>query len=168
MTGGPGGSSVDFLLDPNNRALGQFVIGPEHDIIGIDPRYVDRVLHSYVTHKLGRGVGRTTPLLRIFETEAEASTFTVQLNDDPYFGTSPSAVGRTLARYQTFGALAKARASDVAPYMSTPLVVRDLFAIMKAHGLDKLSYLGVSYSSVIGELGDILNEGDGADHMIQG
>jgi hypothetical protein len=90
-------------------------------------------------------------LLRIFETEAETSTFTVQLNDDPYFGTSPSAVGRTLARYQTLGDLAKARANDVAPYVSTPLVARDLLGIVKAHGLDKLSYLGVSYSSVLGE-----------------
>jgi pimeloyl-ACP methyl ester carboxylesterase len=168
MTGGPGGSSVDFLLDPNNRALGQLAVGSEHDIIGIDPWYEIAFSNSYVTHEIGRGVGRTTPLLRIFETEAEASTFTVQMNDDPYFGTSSSAIGRTLARYQGLGALAKARANDVAPYMSTPLVVRDLFAIMKAHGLDKLSYLGVSYSSVIGELGSILNKCDDADHKIIG
>jgi hypothetical protein len=37
-TGGPGGSGVDFLLDPNTRGLGQLVVGPEHDIIGLDPR----------------------------------------------------------------------------------------------------------------------------------
>jgi hypothetical protein len=38
IAGGPGGSGVDFLLDPNTRGLGQLVIGPEHDIIGLDPR----------------------------------------------------------------------------------------------------------------------------------
>jgi pimeloyl-ACP methyl ester carboxylesterase len=124
-------------------------------------------LHLRASQELYRGVGRTTPFLRIFHTEAEASTFTVQLNDDPYFGTSPSAVGRTLARYQALGTLAKARASDVAPYVSTPLVARDLLAIVKAHGLDKLSYLGVSYSSILGEPNIMLSEGDVVEYITQ-
>lgn len=38
IIGGPGGSGVDFLLDPNTRGLGQLVIGPEHDINGLDSR----------------------------------------------------------------------------------------------------------------------------------
>jgi pimeloyl-ACP methyl ester carboxylesterase len=90
--------------------------------------------------------------MRIFETEAEASTFAVQLKDDPYIGTAPSSLGRTLARYQTLGMLAQARASDVAPYMSTALVARDMLSIVKAHGFNKLSFWGVSYGSLLGKL----------------
>jgi hypothetical protein len=93
---------------------------------------------------MNRVVSHSTPSLRIFETEAEASTFVGQLNNDPYFGTSSSAVDRTLAPCQRLVNLVKARASDVAPFVSTPLAIRDLLAIVKAHRPDKLFYLGGS------------------------
>jgi hypothetical protein len=40
---------------------------------------------------------------------------------------------------------------DVAPYVSTPQVARDMLAIIKATGYPKLKYWGVSYGTVLGK-----------------
>jgi pimeloyl-ACP methyl ester carboxylesterase len=40
--------------------------------------------------------------------------------------------------------------ADIAPYVNTPQVARDMLAITKAAGFPKLSYWGVSYGTVLG------------------
>jgi pimeloyl-ACP methyl ester carboxylesterase len=99
-----------------------------------------------------RGVARTVPTMRVFKSQAEITTFTVQTNDDPALGTSPDAIGRTLAHYKQAGLLTKARASDIAPYLTTALVCRDMLGVVRAHGRDKLLFFGQSYGAIIGEV----------------
>jgi pimeloyl-ACP methyl ester carboxylesterase len=130
--GGPGGSGVDTVKELGT--IFQQLMGTEYDIVGFDPR----------------GVGRTTPSLSGF-TSSELSTFAIQVQQDPLLGSTPDAVARTYARFAAFGQVAEKRLNDMAHFVSTPLVARDLLAITKAHGFDNLTYYGVSQGTVIGK-----------------
>lgn len=57
---------------------------------------------------------------------------------------SNAALGQLWATARTLGDLAQARMGDVAQYVGTPVVARDLLSIVNAHGLDKLQYWGFS------------------------
>jgi hypothetical protein len=59
-------------------------------------------------------------------------------------------LARTYARYVSFGNVAEARLKDIGPYVNTPFVARDMLAITKAHGYNKLKYWGVSYGTALG------------------
>jgi pimeloyl-ACP methyl ester carboxylesterase len=96
------------------------------------------------------GVGRTRPGLHTFTSSLEATTFSIKANQDPPLGATPDALARTYARFASFGTVAEARLKDIGPYINTPFVARDLLAITKAHGFDKLRYWGVSYGTVLG------------------
>jgi pimeloyl-ACP methyl ester carboxylesterase len=130
IPGGPGGSSIDLVVQSGTFV--QQIVGDEYDILGFDPR----------------GVGRTTPSLSGF-TSSELSTFSINVQDDPLLGTTLDSVARTYARFASFGQVAEKRVNDMAHYVSTPLVARDLLAITKAHGFDKLTSYGISYGTVI-------------------
>jgi hypothetical protein len=95
-------------------------------------------------------VGRTTPNLHAFTSTLDASTFSIKVNQDPPLDTTPDALARTYARFASFGAVAKAHSKDIGPYVSTPFVARDMLAITKALGFDKLKFWGISYSTVLG------------------
>jgi pimeloyl-ACP methyl ester carboxylesterase len=130
IPGGPGGSSIDLVVQ--SGTFMQQIVGDEYDILGFDPR----------------GVGRTTPNLSGF-TSSELSTFAINALGNPLLGTTPDSIARTYARFASFGQVAEKRINDMAHYISTPFVARDLLAITKAHGFDKLTSYGVSYGTVI-------------------
>jgi pimeloyl-ACP methyl ester carboxylesterase len=141
IPGGPGGSSIDLVVQ--SGTFMQQIVGEEYDILGFDPR----------------GVGRTTPSLSGF-TSSELSTFAINILEDPLLGTTPDSVARTYARFASFGQVAEKRINDMAHYISTPFVARDLLAITKAHGFDKLTSYGVSYGTVISKPTCIVHEAD--------
>ncbi|GJE96013.1 alpha/beta hydrolase [Phanerochaete sordida] len=128
--GGPGGSGVEAVIE--NAALFQAVLGPNYDVVGFDPR----------------GVGHSTPALAFFESPAEALAFFAPypLNTNE----SVSSLGRIVASAHLLDDLASARGAIVAESVSTPAVARDMLAITRAFGREKLSYYGVSYGSVLG------------------
>ena len=53
-------------------------------------------------------------------------------------------LGGLFAASQTVGKVAEARVPDIAPFVSTPAVARDMLSIVKASGSDKLQYWGFS------------------------
>lgn len=79
-------------------------------------------------------------------------TFSLKVADDPPLGSVPGALARTYARFQSLGRIAENRLANIAPYVSTPQVARDLLALTKAAGFPKLKYWGVSYGTIIGML----------------
>jgi pimeloyl-ACP methyl ester carboxylesterase len=81
---------------------------------------------------------------------AELTTFSIKVEDDPPMGSTPDAVARMYARFASYGKVAEQRLKNIGPYISTPFVARDMLAITKAHGFDKLKYWGVSYGTVLG------------------
>jgi pimeloyl-ACP methyl ester carboxylesterase len=95
-------------------------------------------------------VGRTTPVLPTFTSTHESTTFSIKADQDPPLGVTPDALARAHARFESFATVAHARLQDIGPYINTPFVARDMLAITKAHGFDKLKYWGASYGTVLG------------------
>lgn len=81
------------------------------------------------------------PHLDIFSSRAES----VLLNSLFETGNiSASSLGALFGRAQVIGNLTLDRAKHYAEHVSTPAVARDMLSIVKAHGLDKLQYWGIS------------------------
>jgi pimeloyl-ACP methyl ester carboxylesterase len=107
-------------------------------------------VHSYLLIVICSAVGRTTPVLLTFASVFESITFPIKVEQDPPLGVTPDALARAHARFDSFGTVAHARLKDIGPYINTPFVARDMLAITKAHGFDKLKYWGASYGTVLG------------------
>jgi len=128
--GGPGGSGVGLALN----GFGEFLrdnLGGRFDVVGFDPR----------------GIGASAPL-RCFGSQAELDAYLSEYQvlfpyraaqERAFFATSVELAGRCFARDAT-----------IARHMSTADVVRDLDLLRRAVGDRKLSYLGFSYGSYIG------------------
>ncbi|KAK1230733.1 hypothetical protein PQX77_006183 [Marasmius sp. AFHP31] len=126
--GGPGGSGVDQILTEGAQFQAIF---PQFDIVGFDPR----------------GVQRSTPQISFYKSSAEryaGPVLATELNHSSW------PVELFWAQTKVMGALAYERNGDVLRYMNTENVARDMLAITEAHGREKLQYCGVSYGSVLG------------------
>ncbi|GJE96006.1 hypothetical protein PsYK624_121990 [Phanerochaete sordida] len=122
--GGPGSSGVDAVVE--NAPVFQAVLGSDYDVVGFDPR----------------GVGHSTPALAFFESPAEALAFFAPYPLDA--NESVSSLGRIVASAHLLDDLASKRGGTIAESVSTPAVARDMLAITRAFGREKLSYYGVS------------------------
>ncbi len=127
--GGPGGSGVGFVLD----GFGEFLhanLDGRFDVVGFDPR----------------GVGASDPL-HCFDSEDDLLSFIFAVPVFPY--------ERSQYRpfYDHFASLADTcltRGEAIAEHMSTADVARDLDLLRRAVGDRKLTYLGFSYGTYIG------------------
>lgn len=122
--GGPGGSGIDLAV--NN--LWPSEISKHFDIIGFDPR----------------GVGKSSPLECHDNLEAMYS-----VNPAPR---TPKAVATLESVSKTFVQGCDAKYGDLLAHLGTRDVARDMDQIRKGLGEDKISYLGYSYGTSIGQV----------------
>ncbi|GJE89473.1 alpha/beta hydrolase [Phanerochaete sordida] len=130
--GGPGISGVISVHRFGNML--QRLIGDEFDVVGFDPR----------------GIAHTTPRFDVFADAAEAAAWRIRAAASPALNTTPDALSRWWAQAQVLGAVANRTTRSSSPYVSTASVARDMYSIVRAHGLDKLQYWGGSYGTVLG------------------
>ncbi|MFF0427918.1 MULTISPECIES: alpha/beta hydrolase [unclassified Streptomyces] len=125
--GGPGGSG---------RAMAGYVaaslppkVAAEYDVIGFDPR----------------GVGKSEPAL-----DCEPGHFApVRADSVP---NSAAAERAAVARAQSFARSCGDKYADLLPYIDTVSTARDLDAIRRAVGAQKINYLGYSYGTYLGSV----------------
>ena len=127
--GGPGGSGIDEL---RGGAPGKLPgLNARFDLVSFDPR----------------GVGESTPV-RCFSDDAEQQAFYAAHPSFPLTDAERNA-GVAAARHFARGC---ARFSgDLLSHLSTANVARDLDLLRQAVGDDKLSYVGASYGTFLGE-----------------
>lgn len=125
--GGPGGSGT---------SLSGFVaqgldpqVASEYDIIGFDPR----------------GVGSSVPALH-----CEPAFFSKERPD--YIPASPAAEKIMISRAKTYASDCENRFGWLLPFLTTANVARDMDQIRAAMRQSKLSYLGYSYGTYIGQV----------------
>ncbi|KAJ3565868.1 hypothetical protein NP233_g7366 [Leucocoprinus birnbaumii] len=143
--GGPGGGGVDFI----NEAGDFFatIIGPEFDIVGFDPR----------------GVQRSTPKIQFWDApghgerevwNSDSSLGFIRGGPGDSFRNSTGETGNSLewtwAYARTSNLQAKARGGDWLGYMTTEQTSYDMLSIVNAYGQEKLMYWGISYGTVLG------------------
>jgi pimeloyl-ACP methyl ester carboxylesterase len=127
--GGPGGSGVGMVLNGFGEALA-YLLGGRFDVVGFDPR----------------GVGRSDPI-QCFDTMADRAA---------YFATAPIFPYRRDQERPFFDLMRSlsgvcfGRGQPITSHMSTADVVRDLDLLRQAVGDERLTFLGFSYGSYIG------------------
>lgn len=127
--GGPGGSGVGLVLD----GFGQFLeanLGGRFDVIGFDPR----------------GVGASDPL-HCFESEDALNGY---FGAQPAFPYQRDQYRPFFDAYSGLGDRCLDGSDPVARHMSTANVARDMDLLRQAVGDAKLTYLGFSYGSYLG------------------
>lgn len=122
--GGPGGSGID--LAENN--IWPTAVTRRFDIVGFDPR----------------GVGKSSPL-------DCGQTVEQMYSVDPAPRT-PAAIAELERVSKTFVDGCAAKYRSLLPHMSTRDVADDMDDIRTALGVDKISYLGYSYGTSIGQV----------------
>jgi pimeloyl-ACP methyl ester carboxylesterase len=124
--GGPGASGVDTLAQLIPKMSGELLAA--FDIVGFDPP----------------GVARTSPI-----TCVDSAALSRYFHVDP---APPTAAGfaALVAADRAFAAGCQARSGAELPYVSTQDAARDMDVLRSALGDSKLTYLGLSYGSLLG------------------
>ncbi len=124
--GGPGESGVDFVRQGASTLFPRTLLA-RFDIVGFDPR----------------GVGASTPIRCVDNLDhfipADAT------------GDTPAELANLESGAKTFATECGARNAALLPWVATIDVARDLDEIRAAVGDTKLTYLGFSYGTLIGE-----------------
>jgi pimeloyl-ACP methyl ester carboxylesterase len=126
--GGPGGSGYDFAAAAGVRLAQEMGLDGRFDIVGFDPRGVDRsgAIECVTDAEIDQGIYLDdTP-----DNPTEAIVFTVQ--------------------ELVFPASCRERYGDTLRHYSTENTARDMDLIRAAHGDEQISYLGISYGSYLG------------------
>ncbi|KAL4249302.1 Serine protease/Carboxylesterase S33 [Pleurotus pulmonarius] len=129
--GGPGGSGVDLVL----RSGMDFsrILDGRFDIIGLDPR----------------GIGRSTPRVKFFETYSEQALWLDGEYPDA-LNASTEVLPRSIARARLMGHLAEDQDDGMLRHITTENIARDMLSIAQASGDDKLQYWGFSWGTILG------------------
>ena len=127
--GGPGGSGVDLALFGFGEALGALLDG-RFDIVGFDPR----------------GVAASDPLFCFDDFTGLLEFF----DGLPVFAYRNDQLRPFFNRFRTVGDRCLGRGQPIARHMSTADVARDMDLLRQAVGDEKLTYLGFSYGSFLG------------------
>jgi pimeloyl-ACP methyl ester carboxylesterase len=127
--GGPGGSGVEFVLFGFGDFLAANLDG-RFDVVGFDPR----------------GVGSSDPL-HCFDSEEDLDAF---LADQPVFPYRRAQERPFFDHYRSLASECLDDRQAVARHMSTADVARDLDLLRRAVGDSRLTYLGFSYGSYLG------------------
>ncbi|KOG43032.1 alpha/beta hydrolase [Streptomyces resistomycificus] len=123
--GGPGGSGLT-LAGFVASALPE-AVASQYDVIGFDPR----------------GVGASKPAL-----DCRPGHFDPVRPDSLPSG--PSVEKANLARARSFATACGEKYASVLPYVNTLSAVRDMDAIRRALGAEKINYFGYSYGTYLG------------------
>ena len=126
--GGPGGSGVDMVLYDGEFFADNF--DGRFDVVGFDPR----------------GVGRSDPL-HCFDNEDDLLRF---LGSQPVFPYTKAQERPYFDHWRTLGPECLDDRQAIARHMSTADVARDLDLLRRAVGDSRLTYLGFSYGSHLG------------------
>jgi pimeloyl-ACP methyl ester carboxylesterase len=127
--GGPGGSGVDLVLFGFGEALATLLDG-RFDIVGFDPR----------------GVAGSDPLF-CFDDSGGLMEFFDGL---PVFAYRNDQLRPFFNRFRGLGDKCLGRGQPIARHMSTADVARDMDLLRQSVGDEKLTYLGFSYGSFLG------------------
>lgn len=126
--GGPGSSGVDFIVD----GAGTFVskdVREEFDLIGFDPR----------------GVGRSDPIYCLDDKQLEASLAAS-------YPLTEQGVEQDVADFAAYGKACMKHSPQMTQFADTYSTARDLDIMRDAVGDAKLTFLGYSYGSYMGQV----------------
>jgi pimeloyl-ACP methyl ester carboxylesterase len=126
--GGPGGSGIDFVVG-ESQAGSLKNLNRYFDLIGFDPR----------------GVGRSAPVRCLDGPQEDAYNALDPVLDDPQ--EKQAAIQATM----NFVAGCERRSARVLPFVDTVSAAKDLDVIRAALGDAKLTYLGFSYGTFLGQ-----------------
>lgn len=130
--GGPGDSATDFVVQNASGVPEQLL--DRFDIVGIDPR----------------GVGASQQI-RCFATTAQQARVEGTLNEDD-FPVTPAEQRSWITAGKAVGRACSTVAGPIASAMSTTNDARDMDVLRRAVGDDKLTFLGLSFGTYLGEL----------------
>lgn len=126
--GGPGTSGIDFLRNIGLRELA--TLRRRFDLVSFDPR----------------GVGRSSPVSCLTNAQRDAGSLIDPVLDDPQEKQA------YLQGMQAFVRGCKQNSGWLLPYVDTMNAARDMDAIREALGEKKLTYIGFSYGTFLGEV----------------
>ncbi|MGQ5596892.1 MULTISPECIES: alpha/beta hydrolase [unclassified Streptomyces] len=121
--GGPGGQTIG---DPPWVRAAMKQVGERYDVVGVDPRFV----------------GRSTPL----DCHWPTGSFIRGA------GSGRSGLDRSVAVAEDLADRCRATRGDVLPYVTTRNTARDMDVVRAALGERRISYLGYSYGTYLGQV----------------